>query len=70
MEHPASFKIWVKVIMQAPASMLVTDPSIPMGSELVKLVVEKLWQDCIVSYGRIQENQKLLRAHQQKLILK
>lgn len=65
-----SLKIWVKVIMQAPISMLASDPSLPAGLDLVKLVMDKLWSDCITSHGRIRENQRLLRAHQHQQILK
>jgi hypothetical protein len=42
-----SLKIWVRVILEAPLAALIDEPV--YGFELVKIVLEKLWQDCIES---------------------
>jgi hypothetical protein len=42
-----SLKIWVRVILEAPLSQLIDEPT--YGFELVKIILEKLWQDCIES---------------------
>ena len=48
-----SLKIWVRVILEAPLAALIDEPV--YGFELVKVILEKLWQDCIESYSRILE---------------
>jgi hypothetical protein len=50
-----SLKIWTRVILSAPLSDLVSGDD-PYLFELVKTIIEKLWQDCIVSNQRIKEN--------------
>lgn len=56
LEEPASLKVWVKVITHAPLETLVRDPKIVQGPELVKSLIQQLWQDSSVSHSRIREN--------------
>lgn len=59
-----SLKIWVKVVMECPVQELVANYE--CGFELVKVVLEKLWQDCITSYSRNLRHQITLKKLQQK----
>jgi hypothetical protein len=49
-----SLKIWVRVVLEAPLASLIDEPT--YGFELVKIILEKLWQDCIESNIRILDH--------------
>jgi hypothetical protein len=57
-----SLKIWVRVILEAPLSQLIDEPT--YGFELVKIILEKLWQDCIESNQRIVDRQMFILKRQ------
>ena len=61
-----SLKIWVRVILEAPLAHLINEPV--YGFELVKIILEKLWQDCIESNQRIVDHQSFLLKRQQALM--
>jgi hypothetical protein len=61
-----SLKIWVRVILEAPLSQLINEPK--YGFELVKIILEKLWQDCIESNQRILDHSSFIQKRQQALI--
>lgn len=66
LDHQTSLKIWFKVVMNAPVHELVTNSHIAAeGFDLVKLMIEKLWQACIISSSRYQEHKKLARRQHQ-----
>ena len=51
--------------MNAPVHELVTNSHIAAeGFDLVKLMIEKLWQACIISSSRYQEHKTYLRKQQ------
>jgi hypothetical protein len=45
-----SLKIWTRVVVDAPLCELILDHQ--NGFDLVKVLLEKLWQDCTISYYR------------------
>ena len=46
-----SLRIWVRAAIAAPISLLLHN--FPNGFELVKILLEKLWQDCLVSHHKV-----------------